>query len=215
MLKRWLSPEKQAAFEAQRHLRGAFAAPSILGPEVSLFDWNVLDAVLRSERTPDVLVVCRNALLATPRPRDRAQARHMMESGAGLVVRRAQAQLGTLRALADEFEREFSCAAHLQLFVTPGGSHGFGWHYDLDDVVILQTVGRKEYFFRSNTTGVPDEPTSKLDFERVRRETTPIGTCTLEAGDALYLPRGMWHVARAVHDALSISVGLQRQRPAG
>jgi ribosomal protein L16 Arg81 hydroxylase len=36
---------------------------------------------------------------------------------------------------------------HVQLFVAPAGTHSFGWHYDDEDVYIVQTEGSKDYFF--------------------------------------------------------------------
>ena len=37
----------------------------------------------------------------------------------------------------------------VQVFATPAGTHGFGWHYDLEDVFIAQTAGMKDYYFRA------------------------------------------------------------------
>ena len=41
--------------------------------------------------------------------------------------------------------------AHVQLFVTPAETHGFSWHYDAEEVFIVQTAGVKDYLLRENT----------------------------------------------------------------
>ncbi|MDB4986429.1 MAG: Cupin 4 [Myxococcaceae bacterium] len=208
MLSRWLGAVARVAFLSSRSTGQAFAAPSLAAVGPSLFDWPILDAVLRAEPAPDVLVVCRNELLELPQPRTADDVRKLFARGAGVVVRHAQARHAALLRLAGEFEQEFAARAHIQLFVTPGDSYGFGWHYDLDDVVILQTVGQKKYYFRANTQHPRLEPGSVPDFTTIARETSPVLGCVLQAGDALYLPRGMWHVARATEDSLSVSLGL-------
>jgi 50S ribosomal protein L16 3-hydroxylase len=102
-------------------------------------------------------------------------------------------------------------SAHVQLFVTPGRTHGFGWHYDDEDVFILQTVGVKDYYFRANT--VAAEVAAHPDaFARFDVETSPLCTARLLAGDFLYLPARWWHMATCERDALSISVGVERPR---
>lgn len=94
----------------------------------------------------------------------------------------------------------------MQLFVTPPGGISFGWHYDAEDVVILQTGGSKDYNLRANT--LDQYARSEPDFSKIREETSPLALCTLVEGDMLYLPRGHWHVARARTCALSISIGV-------
>jgi 50S ribosomal protein L16 3-hydroxylase len=209
MLRRWLSPEVHRAFLDSREHAHAFATASVSAIEPRLLDWSVLDAVLRAEPVADVLVVQRGELLAEPAPRGATAVRALFARGAGVVVRHAQRHHATLRAVADLFEQEFAALAHIQLFVTPAESHGFGWHYDQDDVVILQTQGRKDYYFRANTRSPSLAPGSVPDLTAIAGETSPVLGCTLHAGDALYLPRGMWHVARARADSLSISLGLE------
>ena len=121
-------------------------------------------------------------------------------------MRRAELHDAGLATLADSFARELGGSAHIQLFVTPGKTRGFGWHYDEEDVCIVQTQGTKTYYFRENTQEVvPD----RFDFTRIRSETSPLMSCTLAARDLLYLPRHMWHAAKADADSLSISVGVR------
>lgn len=110
-------------------------------------------------------------------------------------------------ALARSFERDFHRTARVQLFVTPRGTRGFAWHYDLEDVFILQTLGSKTYYLRENTRVTSLD--GAADFAQFAQEVSPLAVCALTVGDVLYIPRGMWHMGRAEDDCFSISVGLE------
>jgi 50S ribosomal protein L16 3-hydroxylase len=204
VLTEWLDPASRTQFLAHRQARRAFARPSIVrGVE---FGWEVLGRVLASPLR-DVLVTRDGSMLNLPDP-DLAGVQRGLARGLGLVARRAERCEASLCDLARAFERQFARSAHVQLFVTPRGTRGFAWHYDLEDVVILQTAGRKSYSLRENSQSpLPDQP----DFASFRAEVSPLALCTLCAGDALYIPRGMWHMGRAEEDAFSISVGLEHR----
>jgi 50S ribosomal protein L16 3-hydroxylase len=97
---------------------------------------------------------------------------------------------------------------HIQLFVTPAGTHSFGWHYDFEDVFIVQATGVKEYFLRDNTVERQRARGTCPDFERFRQEISPLATVRLLQRDWLYIPSRWWHVAKCIEDSLSISVGV-------
>ena len=203
MLVDWLGRMAIDEFRS-RFLRVApTAQPGTTLAARSLLDWNVLDRVLRAG--PDVLVVSRGVLLAIPPPRTVKELAEYFAGGVGLCIRHAQRHDAGLASVAAAFEP--LGAAQVQLFVTPAGTHGFGWHYDDEDVFIAQSTGRKDYYFRANT--VSDAPASPAMFERFHRETSPLGTATLVAGDFLYVPSRWWHMAICHQHALSISVGVR------
>ncbi|MET0340989.1 MAG: cupin domain-containing protein [Polyangiales bacterium] len=206
MLARWLDASLHEAFLVSRKERRAFARASVASVKESLFDWSKLSQVLADSHAADVLVTRDGALAQAPTPRDEAAVRALLVDGCGLVVRHAQGHCVVLEALARELEIALPGAVQVQLFVTPAGSRGFAWHYDREEVFILQTVGTKTYFMRENT--VVTDLADPIDFERFRSETSPLQACTLRAGDLLYLPRGMWHMGRAESTAFSISLGL-------
>lgn len=205
MLKRWMAESAYQSFVSHRARRLPYADAGIVPEDTRLFGWETLDHVL-ADSAADVLVVRESQLLAEERPRTAAQVRDLFMRKAGIVVRRAERHDQGLAGLADTFARELCGSAHIQLFVTPGKSRGFGWHYDEEDVCILQTHGTKTYYFRENTQEIV---AGRFDFELFRRETSPLMSCTLIARDILYLPRLMWHAAKADEDSLSISVGVR------
>ena len=56
-----------------------------------------------------------------------------------------------LKKLAAGFEDDFHAPANIHIYATPAGKYGFSWHYDAEEVFIMQTSGRKEYSLRKNT----------------------------------------------------------------
>lgn len=99
----------------------------------------------------------------------------------------------------------------VHIYATPPNSFGFSWHYDAEDVFILQTTGAKEYFLRKNTVNPwPLEETLPTDM-RYERELMPLMRVLLRAGDLLYIPCGYWHRAQTGADsevALSLAIGV-------
>ena len=97
----------------------------------------------------------------------------------------------------------------IQVYLTPDQQQAFGWHYDLEEVFIIQVQGCKEYTLRQNTVNplpVWDTMPEDMGYER---ETSRIRmTCRLEAGDWLYIPSGWWHIARTQAASLHLSIGV-------
>jgi 50S ribosomal protein L16 3-hydroxylase len=195
-------PEFATAYLGQSPL----AQPATACQARSLLDWEVLDRVLGA--TPDALVVSRGEVLNVPPPRSVAQLRTYFAAGVGLCIRHAEHHDRGLASVAAAFEQ--LGRAHVQLFITPGRTHGFGWHYDDEDVFIAQTAGRKDYYFRANTVA-SNEAARPAMFARFAGESSVLHMATLLAGDFLYVPARWWHMALCHEDALSISVGVLRR----
>jgi hypothetical protein len=207
VLKEWLGETPIDAFRASHLGRMPLARPSAASDAVRFFDWDTLDPLLRHPDL-DVLTIRGGREDPAPRPRGLEEARRLLAGGVGLVVRRAERHDQGLAALGRRLTQDLPGRFHVQLFVTAAGTHGFSWHYDAEEVFIVQTRGEKDYFFRRNTLDPEPVPGAQPDFARVREESTPIMTATLLPGDWLYLPRGWWHVAKARTDSLSISLGV-------
>jgi len=218
-LQRWLGDDLPVERFAREVMgRQPFARPAAAADAMPCLQWETLGRLLPREDL-DVLVVRGGREHDdVPRPRDLEGLRALLDRGLGLVVRRAERRDPGLATLGSALGRELGGrAVHVQLFVTAGETNGFGWHYDAEEVFIVQTEGTKDYYFRENTVSPPGgagaggragdaQPT----FERVREERSPVMTATLVAGDWLHLPRGWWHVAKARSDSLSISLGVGR-----
>ena len=208
MLDEWLNPMPIESFTRDYFRKQPYASPSSALDVVPLFSWGTLDRLLTEHPTADVLVVALGKLLEVPMPRSLADTRALMLGGTGLVIRRAEQHDAGLANLAAALGRNIPGEVHVQLFITPADTYGFGWHYDDEDVFIVQTNGEKDYFFRDNTVERYRPRGAPLDFSRFRDETSSIGSARLIAGDWLYIPSRWWHMAKCTQDSLSISLGL-------
>jgi ribosomal protein L16 Arg81 hydroxylase len=198
-----LSPQ---AFLEQYFLKLPLAMAGGCRHLVELGNW---DAVRHLLAQPDVdVLVGREGQPwqgPTPGPDD---ARGVLEQGYTIGIRHAEKHHAGLAALAAEFAADFAAPVDLHLYLTPAGEAGFGWHYDAEDVFILQTHGSKEWSLRKNTVNPwPLVETIPQDM-RYREELMPLSRCQLAAGDWLYIPAGYWHSTQAAEESISLSVGL-------
>jgi 50S ribosomal protein L16 3-hydroxylase len=208
VLKQWLAPVPVQTFVTEFLSKQPVAMPGTAKDALPLLDWDVLDGILGRCQPADVLVVARGEKLEIPPPRSLEELRALMARGIGLAIRRGERHDEGLAALAASLVRDLPGRVHVQLFVTPGGTHGFGWHYDHEDVFIAQTAGVKDYYFRDNTVDRSTPLGVQPDFTLFTRERSQLATARLIPGDWLYLPSHWWHMAKCLEDSLSISAGM-------
>lgn len=197
----------RAEFLQQHFLRFPFSRPGGCRGWIELGSWDAVSAVY-GQVDADVLIVrdgCRWE--GTSRP-DWTTARQLFADGYTLLVRHAERHAEPLAQLAAEFRAAFCGPVDVHIYCTPGGRHGFGWHYDAEDVFILQTQGLKTYSLRKNTVNPWPLVETMPDDLRYQREIMPLVRCTLAAGDWLYIPHGYWHKADAQQDSISLAVGV-------
>lgn len=208
LLEGWLGAVGLDAFRETHLRRAPLALPATTDRARELLDWDVLQAVLASKSTPDVLVVARGELIAVPPPTTIRELGLYLRHGIGLCVRHSERHHPNLARVATDIEATFPGAqAQVQLFVTPASTYGFSWHFDDEDVFIAQTIGKKDYLFRENTVAA-DETAHPAVFTRFSTEKSPICAAQLHAGDFLYIPSRWWHMAECIEDSLSLSIGV-------
>jgi len=199
-------------FVADYYQRLPYSATGLASPLCELGTWHSLTAIL-AQSNADVLVCRRNEQRAGEPPRTNEQARALVADGYTLLVRHAERHDQRLAQLAAAFQRDFAAKVNIHLYCTPGGQFGFGWHYDAEEVFIVQTTGRKEYSLRKNTVNPwPLEETLPSDM-RYQREIMPLVRCQLAAGDWLYIPSGYWHMGQSHETAISLAIGVQPHTP--
>jgi len=208
MLRSWLAPENIDWFRAHHFQRAPLARPDLARSIAEAFTWRTLNQILGAEPAPDLLCVARGKTVDVPLPQSLHEAAALFERGTGFVIRRSETRSPLLAALAAAFVQDFPGELNIQIFATPGGTHGFGWHYDFEDVFIVQTAGMKDYYFRRNTVDPACPRDGRPDFSKVSGETSPIATARLLPGDWLYLPARWWHVALCRETSLSLSLGI-------
>jgi ribosomal protein L16 Arg81 hydroxylase len=197
-------------FVAEYLYRFPLALQGTAGCVRDLGSWATLEALLRAPDL-DLMVVRDGTQYAGDDPRDLAAAQALSREGWTILVRHAERRHQAIGDVATAFNLSFRAPVNVHIYVTPPGRHGFSWHYDAEDVFILQTAGEKEYLLRKNTVNPwPLEETLPADM-RFEREQMPFMRVLLKAGDLLYVPCGYWHRADAsgsAEAAISLAVGV-------
>jgi len=185
-----------AKFVAEYLHRLPFSLAGSARGACGLGTWDAVGAML-ADAGEDAFAVRGGEWHEGEAPRDAAAARALCDEGYTIFVRHAERHHTGLAALARAFKQTFLGPVNIHVFATPAGAPGFSWHYDAEDVFIIQTAGEKEYSLRKNTVNPwPLEETLPADM-RYEREQMPLMRVLLRAGDLLYIPCGYWHKADA------------------
>jgi ribosomal protein L16 Arg81 hydroxylase len=207
IIERLLQNVPLARFLDEHYLRQPFSLPGGCREYCRLGDWAAIERLLRQSDV-DVIVGREGERWGGERPADLHRARALLAEGYTIGIRHAERHDAGLADLAEAFRHDFCAAIDIHAYCTPGGSPGFGWHYDAEEVFVLQTHGGKEWQLRKNTVNPwPLVETLPADM-RHEREIMPLVRCTLAAGDWLYIPSGWWHRTEAGEESISLSIGV-------
>ena len=129
------------------------------------------------------------------------QLARLFADGSTLVLQGLHRTHAPIAALCRQLSADLGHPAQVNAYVTPPQSQGFDDHYDVHDVFVLQVAGRKRWTIHAPVHRDPlrDEVWTdrRAQVGRAAREPALLEV-TLEPGDALYLPRGFLHAARAL-----------------
>ncbi len=135
----------------------------------------------------------------------------LFADGLTLVLNQMQRRLPRLAELCRGLEQDTAIAFQANLYLTPPRAGGFKVHYDTHDVFVLQVEGAKEWELFKSPIELP-MPGQEHD----AAGTAPgavIERFVLNAGDLLYIPRGIYHQARASETlSLHITLGAMMRR---
>lgn len=174
----------------------------------SLLHWEVVAEIL--EKKKSILRIVKDGKMT----KDYAdlsylEAKDFYKQGHTLLVKNAELSDDRLKNLADDFSKGFHTEVDIQLYCTPENNNAFGWHYDVEEVFIVQAKGSKLYSIRQNTihpyplvSSIPKN--LKYEDEKSDVEIKVL----LKEGDWLYIPSGWWHIARTQEESMHISIGL-------
>jgi lysine-specific demethylase/histidyl-hydroxylase NO66 len=102
---------------------------------------------------------------------------------------------------ADQLAADLGHPTQVNAYITPPSSRGFSPHYDVHDVFVLQVAGEKHWTIHEPVLRDPlrTQPWNDRAAEvAAAAEREPVIDAVLTPGDALYLPRGFLHSARAL-----------------
>ena len=202
-----LFPTLQSPLFQEHFLRTPFACAGGCLEHASAGTWEKVESIL-TQPDVDLLIGRGEDFWNRLPPRTATAAREVLDQGYTLGIRHAERHDADLAKLSVRFGTDFLAPVNIHLYCTPAGCTGFGWHYDAEDVFVLQTTGAKNWELRKNTVNpwpiVEDLP-QNMQYER---EIMPIMRCALAAGDWLYIPAGYWHRTQADEMSISLSVGI-------
>jgi 50S ribosomal protein L16 3-hydroxylase len=201
VLDRLLGDFPASRFHEEFYFRLPYSRPGGAAGVAPVLDWARVKSLVEAPGA-DVMISRRGKLA------DGGDWKSNYDRGFTVTVRSAEKLDPDLARLAEEFRADFHAPVNIHLYCTPAGEHGFGWHYDVEDVFVLQAEGAKVYSLRKNTVNPwPVLETMPRDL-RFEDEGSPVFTCRLEAGDWLYIPAGWWHIANTESESKSLAVGL-------
>ena len=135
-----------------------------------------------------------------------------MGDGATLVLQALHRTWPPLVDFGSRLAAELGHPVQINAYITPPQNQGFAPHYDVHDVFVLQVAGRKRWTI---SEPVVEAPLDNQPWEHFRDEVAaraaeePLIDTVLEPGDALYLPRGTIHSAKAQGEtSIHLTVGV-------
>lgn len=208
ILEKLLGEKPEANFLAKHFTRLPFSSNGGAKEFTHLLTWKTVEDILSAKKSV-LRIVQDGKVIKDYVDLNFTEAKKHHDQGHTLLLRYAEKSSKSLKDLADDFQKSFHSPVDIQLYCTPEGHNAFGWHYDVEEVFILQAKGSKTYSIRPNT--IHPNPLVKsipkdLGYEN---EKTPIEIkVTLEEGDWLYIPSGWWHIARTQKESMHISIGI-------
>ncbi|AKT52395.1 cupin domain-containing protein [Arsenicicoccus sp. oral taxon 190] len=175
---------------------------------------------LAKDGTPlsDDLVTTAGGIGASVRDQVDDDALHReFAAGATIVAQGLHRTWPPLLELAQQLAVDLGHPVQVNAYITPPQSQGFADHYDVHDVFVLQTSGRKRWVLHQPVLPAPlrHHPWAarRSEVEEAAR-AEPVLDVTLEPGDVLYLPRGTIHAASTFGEVSShVTIGVHTWTP--
>ncbi|MEV5960920.1 cupin domain-containing protein [Kribbella sp. NPDC051952] len=137
----------------------------------------------------------------------------LFASGHTVVLQALHRTWPALVDFATELSAEAGHPVQINAYITPAESQGFSAHYDVHDVFVLQVAGEKHWTVHEPVHVDPLRNQPWTDHSRAvaaaARDQAPVVDEVLRPGDALYVPRGFLHSAKALGGVSAhLTVGL-------
>ncbi|MFC4161894.1 cupin domain-containing protein [Chitinimonas lacunae] len=141
---------------------------------------------------------------------DKARMLAQHEDGATIILRSIEQwspPLNRLRIMAEQF---FGFESQINAYLTPPSEKSTPPHWDTHDLVVLQIAGRKRWRLFEGRRSLPlGEERFRIGVDYVSPDYEEV---VLEAGDTLYLPRGVIHEPVADTYSIHLSIGIHPLR---
>ncbi|GAB3940460.1 hypothetical protein GCM10029976_058200 [Kribbella albertanoniae] len=203
-------------------------APDLPAPYDDLFTLTAADELLsrRGLRTPFLRIAKNGAVVGdgqftgsggvgadiSDQVRDDKVAA-LFASGHTVVLQALHRTWPALVDFATQLSTDAGHPVQINAYITPPESQGFSAHYDVHDVFVLQVAGEKHWTVHEPVHVDPLRNQPWTDHSAavaaVARDQSPVVDEVLRPGDALYVPRGFLHSAKALGGiSAHLTVGL-------
>ena len=131
-----------------------------------------------------------------------------LSAGATLIIDAIDQMHPPIRGLAETFEGAFGDRVQVNAYASWTETRGFDLHWDDHDVFIFQVVGSKSWRIFGTSRRFP----LRRDVDpNITPPDKPEWSGLVNSGDLLYIPRGVWHDARATNGpSLHLTLGISR-----
>lgn len=130
-------------------------------------------------------------------------------NGHSIVLQQSQKRWKKISDFCSLLSEALNARVGANIYITPPNSQGFDAHYDMHDVLLLQTEGTKIWKVKTNDrvplTLVDDAFESEFP-ELEKSDMENMMTVNLSAGQRLYMPRGTIHQGVAYNDLPSVHI---------
>ncbi len=208
ILQELLEDDSSERFLRENWQRVPYSRPHAAKKLMPYFSTEHFSEVAKAAKST-IKIVKENKIIQAEASFPPAMLTHQLEQGYSVVIRHAEKSVAQLGALTAQFQVRFNAPVDIQVFVTPPSQQTFGWHYDAEDVFIVQTEGTKKYTLRQNTVNPKPKIDQLPEDMQYEKETSKVVlSCELQAGDWLYIPTGWWHCAQAITRSIHLSIGI-------
>jgi hypothetical protein len=126
----------------------------------------------------------------------------LFASGHTVVLQALHRTWPALVDFATQLSADAGHPVQINAYITPAESQGFSAHYDVHDVFVLQVAGEKHWTVHEPVHVDPLRNQPWTDHSAAvaaaARDKAPVIDEVLRPGDALYVPRGFLHSAKAL-----------------
>ncbi|WP_238161472.1 cupin domain-containing protein [Kribbella antibiotica] len=126
----------------------------------------------------------------------------LFASGHTVVLQALHRTWPALVDFATQLSADAGHPVQINAYITPPESQGFSAHYDVHDVFVLQVAGEKHWTVHEPVHVDPLRNQPWTDHSAAvaaaARDRAPVVDDVLRPGDALYVPRGFLHSAKAL-----------------
>lgn len=140
---------------------------------------------------------------------DPEKVQAFLERGANLKIQRFASLSEKVSLIVKDIETWLGFPTSANGYFSFGMQRGLAVHWDSHDVLAVQLIGRKNWKIFRPTIELPVK-SHRTNLDALPNTASVYLNVELEAGDALYIPRGWWHDVMPIRGqkTLHASVGL-------